>query len=180
LKPTKLYIIPIELSDLSFVEPLSTFLSDTFNIDTDIYSKDIRLADAYDPRRNQYYSSAILAQIIENPPPDAFRLLGITALDIFVPILTFLFGEAQFNGKGALISTFRLRNEFYKKTADTHLFHERILKEAVHELGHTYGLIHCTYPACVMNSSTYIEDVDEKSVAFCKTCAESFSRNSPK
>ncbi len=168
----KLYIVPIELRDGSIIKPLSRVLSYTFNLETVIFEKSIMVKKAYDQHRNQYYSSEILAQIIKDPPADAFRMLGVIGLDIFIPILTYLFGEAQFKGMGALISTFRLRTEFYHKPPDAHLFRERLLKEAVHELGHTYGLVHCSYPNCVMNSSTYIEDVDEKSVTFCASCAK--------
>ena len=171
MSSSKLYIIPIELRDETVIDPLSGVLSNTFGLKTEIYKKVISVKYAYDSQRNQYYSSSILAQVIENPPADAFRMLGVIGLDIFIPILTYLFGEAQFKGLGALISTYRLRNEFYKKPPDSHLFQERLLKEAVHELGHTYGLTHCNYPNCVMQSSTYIEDVDEKSVVFCETCA---------
>jgi archaemetzincin len=179
LSSSKLYIIPIELRDDSIIVPLRRVLSNTFDLKTEIYDKAISVKEAYDSQRNQYYSSSILAQVIKNPPPDAFRMLGVVGLDIFIPILTYLFGEAQFKGLGALISTYRLRNEFYKKPPDSHLFQERMYKEAVHELGHTYGLTHCNYPNCVMQSSTYIEDVDEKPVAFCSTCAGIVKENSP-
>ncbi len=179
MSPSKLYIIPIELRDEAILDPLSRVLSNTFDLETEVYEKEISVKKAYDAHRNQYYSSVILAQIIENPPADAFRMLGVIGLDIFIPILTYLFGEAQFKGFGALISTYRLRNEFYQKSPDIHLFQERVLKEAVHELGHTYGLIHCNYPNCVMQSSTYIEDVDEKSVTFCESCAGTVKRIVP-
>jgi len=172
LKPSKLYVVPVQLSDDSVLDPLLTYLAHAFRLETEILWKEIDLAKAYDAKRHQYYSSTILAQIVSNPPADAFRMLGVTGVDIYIPVLTYLFGEAQFKGLGALISTYRLRSEFYEQPPDAQLFHERLLKEAVHELGHTYGLVHCNYPGCVMNSSTYIEDVDEKMVSFCRACAK--------
>ncbi len=168
----KLYVIPIQLSDESVLDPLLMYLTHVFHLKTEILHKELDLAKAYNAERDQFYSSVILADIIENPPADAFRLLGVMGLDLYIPVLTYLFGEAQFKGLGALISIFRLRNEFYKRPHDAQLFQERLLKEAVHELGHTYGLVHCTYPGCVMNSSTYIEDVDEKLVTFCPSCRQ--------
>jgi len=172
LTPSKLYIIPIELTDVSVIDPLFTILAQCFRLNTALYRKPIALDRAYDPKRNQYYSSEILAQIINDPPPDAFRVLGVVGLDIYIPVLTYLYGEAQFKGLGALTSTFRLNPGFYGNPEDPHLLQDRLVKEAVHEVGHTYGLIHCSHPACVMSSSTYIEDVDEKTASFCKSCHE--------
>jgi archaemetzincin len=174
-----LYIVPIELLDISVLDPLFSVLTETFNLQIEIFRKNLALDKAYDARRNQYYSSELLAQLITNPPADAHRMLGVTGLDIFIPVLTYIYGEAQVNGLGALTSTYRLREEFYNKPPNVHVFNERLAKEAVHELGHTYGLVHCSHPECVMASSTYIEDVDEKSRHFCKSCAQIVRQNSP-
>ncbi|MFH1011265.1 MAG: archaemetzincin family Zn-dependent metalloprotease [bacterium] len=179
MKPSKLYVVPIQLSENSLLDPLLTFLAHSFHVEAEILRKELDLAQTYNSERDQYYSSAILAQLIENPPADAFRMLGVTGLDIYIPVLTYLFGEAQFKGMGALVSAFRLRNEFYGRPPDMQLFQERLLKEAIHELGHTYGLRHCNYPGCVMNSSTYIDDVDEKMVSFCRVCADIVKAGSP-
>jgi archaemetzincin len=172
LTESKIYIVPIELKDISIINPLLSVLPLTFKLPVEVYRKQIILDIAYDKRRNQYYSTALLSQIIEKPPADASHLLGVTDLDLFIPVLTYLYGEAQFNGLGALMSTFRLRNEFYRKSPDKILLEIRLIKEAIHELGHTYGLPHCNHPDCVMRSSTYIEDVDEKTSYFCKSCQE--------
>jgi len=179
LKSSKLYVVPIRLSDNSLLDPLLTYLAHSFRLETEVLWRELDLASTHNAERDQYHSTAILAQIIANPPDDAFRMLGVAGVDIFVPVLTFLFGEAQFKGLGALISTFRLRNEFYGNAPDMQLFQERVLKEAIHELGHTYGLVHCNYPGCVMNSSTDVEDVDEKNVLFCRVCAGIVEQGSP-
>ena len=91
-------------------------------------------------------------------------------VDIFTPILTFLFGEAQLGGNGAIVSTHRLHNEFYGLPGDDDLLYARTLKEVLHELGHTMGLIHCQYYECVMHFSTYVEDIDLKKSQFCPVC----------
>jgi len=124
----------------------------------------------YSAERHQYHSTLILSKILNSMPDDAEKILGITNVDIYIPILTFLFGEAQLNGKGALISTFRLHNEFYGLPKNNHLLYQRTFKEILHELGHTFGLIHCQNYECVMNSSTYVEDIDLKMARFCKYC----------
>jgi len=95
-------------------------------------------------------------------------------VDLFVPVLTYVFGEAQLDGKAAVVSTFRLREEFFGLDADPKLERTRLLKEAIHELGHTFGLIHCRNYDCVMHSSTSVEEVDLKPTDFCEDCRKQF------
>ncbi len=113
-----------------------------------------------------------MLQLISDTPPDTFRILGITELNLLIPIFTFLFGEAQLDGKGALVSTHRLHNQFYGIPENKDLLKNRLLKEAIHELGHTFGLIHCFTLKCVMKSSTYVEEIDQKSTDFCRLCEQ--------
>jgi archaemetzincin len=128
--------------------------------------------NAYDPRRNQYFSTVLLKKILKQLPEDALKVLGITTVDLFIPIMKYIFGEAQVSGKGAIISLFRLRPEIYGLDPTPDLYFERIAKEAVHELGHTFGLTHCRDPLCVMNSSCLIGETDCKGSDLCPTCRE--------
>ena len=122
-----------------------------------------------DPVRYQYNAAAILERLLQmDGLPD--RVLAVTGLDLFVPVLTFVFGEAQLPGRCALMSIHRLRNEFYGLPPNPAALRERLLKEAVHELGHTYGLVHCEDWQCVMSSSYGVERVDVKSAEFCSAC----------
>ena len=168
-----IYIVPIELKDHSYLEALEKFISDTFHLKTKRKELGISLKDVFDPSREQYNSSLILQQLIAKPPPDVEKILGVLDVDLFIPILTFVFGEAQLKGIGAVVSTHRLDNRFYGLPENKELTTERLLKEAVHELGHTFGLIHCLQPQCVMNSSTYVENIDQKSAEFCSSCQKS-------
>jgi archaemetzincin len=171
-----IYIVPIEFYNSHLLNSLSLYLSNAFALPTQVKNQPINLDSVFDPLRNQYNSSYLLRQLINNPQQDTARILGICNVDLFIPILTFVFGEAQLEGIGAIVSTHRLKNEFYGGLPDSHLLMERLLKEATHELGHTYGLYHCQIPGCVMNSSTYVEDIDEKSVLFCRECQKSIQK----
>lgn len=127
---------------------------------------------AYSEKRGQYDSNFILSQIhFYAAMQSRFgRVLGVVDVDIFVSELNYVFGEAYTPGRAALISLFRLKPEFYGEPADEKLFLERAVKEAIHEIGHTYGLNHCPNPTCVMYFSNSITDTDKKQSLFCNRC----------
>ncbi len=125
---------------------------------------------AFDRSRGQYNSTELLASLLDESSGSEDRVLGIAGVDLFIPILTYVFGEAQLSGRAAVVSTYRLDSALYGLPADPLLLLDRLAKEAVHELGHTCGLVHCNQSMCVMRSSTYVEDIDLKPVRFCPAC----------
>jgi archaemetzincin len=137
--------------------------------------------NAYDARRKQYQSVEIMKMLVQSAPKDASRVLGITNVDLAIPMLSFLFGQAQFEGPIAIVSLCRLHQKFYGLPAQESLLRERTVKEVLHELGHTFGLVHCPDPACVMSLATHIELVDSKTEKYCARCGmqlvQRFSRN---
>ncbi len=127
---------------------------------------------AFHPGRGQYHSSEILARLQRFASPKCSRVLGVADVDLYIPILTFVFGEAQIGGPCALISAQRLRQEFYSLPPDEDVLQKRLLKEAIHELGHTCELTHCENYSCAMASSHAVEWIDLKEAALCPTCRE--------
>ena len=128
----------------------------------------IDLAPAWNPARRQYDSSCLLAELKRAHPGE---VVGAAAVDLFVPVLTFVFGEAEMPGRAAIFSIHRLREEFYGLPRNPALLESRAIRELWHEYGHTQGLAHCEDWSCVMTSSHSVTQVDLKSEHFCAACA---------
>ena len=124
---------------------------------------------AQDPKRRQYSATRVLEHVLRATAGEQ-KVLAITSVDLFVPRLNFVFGLAQSLGTVALISIHRLDPAFYGREKDRVFFLERTAKEAIHELGHTFGLGHCGDPGCVMSFSNSILEVDKKSPDLCERC----------
>jgi archaemetzincin len=161
---------------LDLLEYLAAALARTFRTPCQIRPETFDLSFALDAGRQQYYSTAIIQRMERAVDPDA-RVLGVTASDLYVPVLTFVFGEAQLDGNCAVVSTARLKEEFYGLPRRQELLRERLLKEAVHELGHTFGLRHCADWRCVMTSSHAVERLDVKGAEFCRACMKPIFSN---
>jgi archaemetzincin len=167
----RVQIVAVGKVEPALLEYLSMTLTEGMGGACAVAGKGIDPREAFDPRRKQFHSTRLLAQLAALPAPPGTRTLGVADVDLFIPILTFVFGEAQLGGSCAVISAARLRQEFYGLPGDGVLFYERCAKEGMHELGHTLGLVHCPAFDCVMHYSNSIEDVDLKSASWCRDCA---------
>ena len=156
--------------DSSFLRKIAEAASSEFRLSPVTREGYLDLSTCYDAGRRQYDGNMILKTVDELYGNDFSRTLGIFSVDIFIPILTFIFGQAYLNGRTGIASVFRLSNERYGMDRNDDLLLERAVKEVIHELGHTMGLIHCHNPDCVMRSVTYVEDIDQKSWSLCRKC----------
>lgn len=163
-------IIPIGDIDSEILKDISDALKETFHCKVEIGGEIPILHDAFDQKRRQYYSTTIVKKIKSLKPKSFRRALGVVDKDLYVPELNFVFGEADIKSGATVISLLRLRQEFYELNPDEGLFHLRAIKEAIHEIGHTYGLNHCRNPECIMYFSNTIKDTDKKGPGFCTTC----------
>lgn len=143
-----------------------------FGVPVDVESGFTDLSRFYDPARRQYDGNRLIQFIHTQYGNDNRKTIGLFRVDLFIPILTYIIGQAIYKGNAGVVSLFRLKNELYGLKKDETLLVDRFVKEIIHELGHTYGLTHCISPACVMRSSTYIEDIDQKEGRFCTKCRE--------
>ncbi|HEU5163110.1 MAG TPA: archaemetzincin family Zn-dependent metalloprotease [Thermoanaerobaculia bacterium] len=126
---------------------------------------------AYDPARGQYSSTLILRDALQRVPAGAAKVLVLTEADLFIPMLSFVYGQAQLGGTAAIVSLARLHQRFYGLPENRPLLLVRLRKEALHELGHAWGLTHCEDRLCTMSLSTGIQQLDVKGAGFCDGCA---------
>lgn len=169
-KTLHIYILPLLFPESELLLELLLVLEKIFRLPTSLLNKSFPLEDGKDYIRNQYNSTWILCQILKRVPEESCKVLAVTSVDLYIPVLTYVFGEAQLDGKAAVVSSYRLNDELYGLPRNPEMLKERLIKEAIHELGHTFGLKHCYEPQCVMYTSTYAEEIDFKSMSFCKTC----------
>lgn len=153
-----------------FLERIAGSVMNEFQAGVKLMEAHMDLSDFFDPSRRQYNGNKLLKRVATMHQSDDEIVIGLFYVDLFIPILTYIFGQAMLNGHAGIASTYRLMNERYGLPSDQNVLEHRFTKEIIHEIGHTYGLIHCHSPVCVMRSSTYVEDIDLKERHLCNQC----------
>lgn len=156
--------------DKKILKELIVSIQNEFKIGVNMKEVHVDLSVYFDAGRRQYNANDLLKMVESTVKTEEQKVIGIFNVDLFIPILTYIFGQAILKGNYGVASYYRLQNERYGLPADSKLLNERLKKEVIHELGHSFGLIHCHYPGCVMQSSTYVEDIDLKTPHFCPNC----------
>ncbi|MFZ4549905.1 MAG: archaemetzincin family Zn-dependent metalloprotease, partial [Bacteroidales bacterium] len=156
--------------DRALLEKISEAVAHEFNCMVTVKETRLDLTAFFDPSRRQYNGNLLLKEVEAMSLPTSTKTIGLFNVDLFIPILTYIFGQAQLGGPTAIASIYRLSNEKYGMLPDENLVFERFKKEIIHELGHTFKLLHCHSTSCVMYSSTYVEDIDQKEAGFCPKC----------
>jgi archaemetzincin len=172
-------LLPMGSCDSELLSDLAGGLAKEFEVRCELQAVILEPASAYNLTRQQYSSTEILALLASRGAPDTWHVLAVTSRDLYIPILTFVFGEAQVGGSAAVVSLHRLRDEFYGLPPNVLQLRSRLLKEAMHELGHTLTLSHCEDYQCVMSASHGVEWIDLKGSHFCRNCQTAISTQAP-
>jgi len=173
-------LLPVGKLEPSLLDGLRSGISRRFNARCELLPIEFDPIPAYHAERQQFHSSEILQAMQAFDRPEGCHLLGITSVDLYIPILKYVFGEAQVGGPCAIVSFHRLRQEFYGLDHDEALLSERLLKECIHELGHTLDLRHCQDYRCAMASAHAVEWIDLRESSLCDACQKQVnSRHSP-
>jgi len=170
MNPQEILILSFAHFGNEFLEKISAAVKLEFQCLVNVKEMHLDLSEYYDAGRRQYNGDKLLREIDTRTSNKLSKTIGLFNVDLYIPILTYIFGQAQLGGNTAIASLYRLDNERYGIMKDDKFLADRFNKEVVHELGHLYGLIHCHTPNCVMRSSTYAEDIDQKEVHLCTLC----------
>lgn len=164
------HLLRVGTIDPSLLEYLRMEIPRILNLSCEILPFDLDPTPSYHPERQQFHSAELLQRMQALVRPRDWRVLAIANVDLYIPILKYVFGEAQIGGPCAVVSAFRLRQEFYGLEPDGSLLRQRLLKECIHELGHTLDLRHCQDYRCAMASSHAVEWIDLRDAALCQFC----------
>ncbi|RLB40498.1 MAG: peptidase M54 [Deltaproteobacteria bacterium] len=162
-------VSPIHQIDSELLGRVAGGIASVFSIPVKIMPLIDSLDFAFHWERRQYHSTVILEALDQKAPSTALKVLGVTDQDLFIPILTHVYGEAQLGGRASVISIYRLK-EGVSPGDNAEQYYGRVVKEAIHELGHTFNLRHCKDPRCIMHYCRSITDVDRKSMDLCRYC----------
>ena len=164
------HLLPVGKLDGALLRELRDAIPRRLHVACEILPFELDPTPSYHAERQQYHSSEILQRMQALVRPQDWRLLAVADVDLYIPILKYVFGEAQMGGPCAVVSVHRLRQEFYGLERDDALLSQRLLKESVHELGHTLDLRHCQDYHCVMASSHSVEWIDLRDSLMCDSC----------
>jgi archaemetzincin len=171
-----IFLISFGNFDQGILDAVAGDVSIEFGIPVRIRDSNLDLSEFYDAARRQYNGTGLLKKIDSSFAYSRGKTIAMFRVDLFIPILTYIFGQAYLNGRAGIVSVYRLANERYGLKPDEKILTDRLRKEVVHELGHMFGLVHCSDPLCVMRSSTYVEDIDQKEHRLCGSCRNNINK----
>jgi archaemetzincin len=167
--PPHIEVIPMGTVDGVAVSVAAGNLQAVGGLPADVMPLRSDLVDAFDPSRRQYNAWTII-QALEKDAPEGTLRLGITGRDLFVPVLSYVLGEARVGGFAAVASTHRLRHGSDGAAVPVSHMYARLAKVALHEMAHVLGLPHCREAHCLMRFSLDVAHIDRLTTYFCHDC----------
>jgi len=166
----RLELVPVGALPPRMMSELRHDLESCLHREVHVSNSGLDPGPAFDPNRRQYLASELMQRLLVPNPRLGERRIGIASVDLYLPVFTHVFGSAQLGGHVGIVSTHRLCTEYAGLPEGRGRTRERLAKEVLHEFGHTFGLIHCRLPWCVMAASRLPEEIDLKDFRFCDAC----------
>lgn len=170
LLKSKIVVVPMGEVDFMMVNKLASNLGPVFSRSVDILKGMKMPSEAYNVVRNQYYAQVILAKLERTKANSREKVLAICEEDLYLPDENYIMGYVDKLSGTAVLSLYRIRQEFYGLPEDESKVYPRLFKEAVHRLAHLFELTECRNPKCVNYYSQVMLDIDNKSDKFCDIC----------
>jgi len=150
--------------DEDIVKALAPAIETDFRFKVEILDKRPQMpAAAFDKKRKQYRAAGVLEDAMKHKTPDCVRLVAFVPGDMYLGKQDFTYGLADTDWRGAVISFARLASGEKKR------FYLRAYKASLHELGHTFGLVHCAVEdGCIMTPPRSISALDAAPAKFCR------------
>ncbi|MCK8601165.1 hypothetical protein [Desulfoferrobacter suflitae] len=173
VKPSTLRLGIVEMGRLGEIalRVVAANLQAVLGIEVDFLGPHEVPENAYQAHRQQFDAGLILKHLSGCAFPKYPRILALTNLDLCIPILTYVFGEAEMGGRAAVVSGFRLRHNEDGTAVSIDRYYERLAKVALHEVAHTLSLYHCEESLCLMHFSSKVGQLDKLHILFCERCA---------
>ena len=195
----KINILVLNDIGRSILRHLQKNLASIFNNNIQVSKHVIVPTSFFKIEKNQYDGRKLLGFLAENLTLKEAKDINLAIFDrdLFTGNLDHVFGLASPFPRICVISTIRLHPHFEKDYfqerlkkrkmgkfplsvrrltgKERTLYYERILKESVHGIGHTLGLVHCSNTLCIMSPSSLLDDIDNKEIRFCRSCTQSIS-----
>lgn len=165
-----IFVAPVEFSNTALVASVTDELQKTFRCQVNLLKLPLDVKASFYSDRGQYFSTQLLAEAIKLTGKIDGKVLILVEFDLFVPVFTYVFGEAQLGGKHSIVSVCRFHEEIYSGKTNEQLLWQRTRKEVLHEIGHNLGLYHCRNWECVMHQSQGVEEIDIKGADYCDEC----------
>ncbi len=170
LLKSKIVVVPMGDVDFMLVNRLASNVGPVFNRSVDILKGMKMPTEANNVVRNQYYAQVILSKIERTKANSREKVIAICEEDLYLPDENFVMACVDNLSGTAVVSLYRIRQEFYGLPEDESKVYPRLFKEAVHRLAHLFDLTECRNPKCVNYFSQVMLDIDNKTDKFCDVC----------
>ncbi len=163
-------IVPLGQIRQDVVDAIAGGIYEHLHLDVVFEAKSALPSDLFDPVRGQFRAEDLVRYLRDQIPTSSPLRLGVTEADLYAMDMDYVFSISILKQGASIVSYRRLDNTFYSLPRNDRVLYERVVKEALHELGHGIGLEHCTQPCIMYFAHQSLMEIDTKPLRFCPEC----------